>query len=100
MSKKISVIFVLLVFCMVFSVFSSCYARPVEGAGSGGFRSSRSLRAGGTGSSGGSGGAEEEENPCKWGCHYDETAGKKVTDYENDYSCYRDNPGVFGTSLY
>ncbi len=105
MSKKFRVILALLVFCMLLSGFSNCYARPV---GFGAIRAeaedARLMRTRG-GAGGGNGGSyggtkEEEYNPCKWGCNVDETAGKKVTDFESKYSCYRDNPGVFGTPFY
>lgn len=106
MSKKFRVVLALLVFCMLLSGFSNCYARPLTSSERslvrGAFSSLRELVRG-AGNGGGYGGGkekEEEYNPCKWGCNVDETAGKKVTDFESEYSCYRDNPGVFGTPFY
>ncbi len=104
MSKKFRVVLALLVFCMLLSGFSNCYARPVVSLGAIRAEDARLMRSGGGGAysaGGGNGGTKEEEyNPCKWGCNVDETAGKKVTDFESEYSCYRDNPGVFGTPFY
>ena len=103
MSKKIKMILILLTLAAVFSVFLICSARPVDENGNDDpsyneWTQSRGNSGGGGGSSSDPG--ADDYNPCKWGCSDDPTAGKKKTDFEKKFSCYENNPGVFGTPLF